>query len=137
MNRSLFQANFLTNIRSSSEYYEDLQKRSKLRTLENLSIGDFGVAKYNEDDRWYRARVIAHGENEQISIVFIDFGNMGTIFNDEFYPLDRSFAELPAQAVACTLSEVTQHIETLFSMIISYCFLSSSGISSYQRRWQR
>ena len=98
-------------IRSFSEHYEDLQKRSKLRALEGLSIGDFGVAKYSEDNRWYRARVLTAEEGDRIKIVFIDFGNMETIFNDEFYPLDRSFAELPAQVVACTLSEVTDHIE--------------------------
>ena len=74
--------------------------------MENLSIGDFGVAKYSEDQRWYRARLILSQQDNQIRIVFIDFGNIETKFLDEFFPLYRSFTDLPAQVVACTLSEV-------------------------------
>jgi len=74
--------------------------------LENVSIGDFGVAKYSEDDRWYRARLLMCEGDNQIRIVFIDFGNIETKFMNEFFPLDKLYTDLPAQAIACTLSEV-------------------------------
>jgi hypothetical protein len=70
--------------------------------LENVSIGDFGVAKFSEDDRWYRARLLTSEENNRIRIVFIDFGNIEI----EFFPLDKLYTDLPAQAIACSLSEV-------------------------------
>jgi hypothetical protein len=86
--------------------------------LENVSIGDFGVAKYSEDDRWYRARLLGCEENNQIRIVFIDFGNIETKFMHEFFPLDKLFIELPAQAIACTLSEVRKIEIFLFFMMM-------------------
>ncbi len=89
-----------------SNFYNHLEQTNSLMPLENVSIGDFGVAKYSEDDRWYRARLLGCEENNQIRIVFIDFGNIETKFIHEFFPLDKLFIELPAQAIACSLSEV-------------------------------
>ena len=74
--------------------------------LENVSIGDFGVAKFSEDNKWYRARLLMCEERNKIKIVYIDFGNIETKFIHEFYPLDKLYTDLPAQAIACTLSEV-------------------------------
>jgi hypothetical protein len=91
---------------SSSDYYNNLEQSNRLKPLENISIGDFGVAKYSEDGRWYRARLLMLEENDQIRIVFIDFGNIETKFFNEFFPLDKLYTDLPAQAIACTLSEV-------------------------------
>lgn len=91
---------------TSSEYYNGLEQQNKLLPLDNISIGDFGVAKYSDDARWYRARVVMSEEHNQIRIVFIDFGNIETKHVKEFFPLDRSYTDLPAQAVACSLSEV-------------------------------
>jgi hypothetical protein len=44
--------------------------------------------------------------HEQIKIVFVDFGNIEIKSIKDFFPLDKSFTELPTQAVACSLSEV-------------------------------
>lgn len=89
-----------------SDYYDDLEKSNQLIALENVSIGDFGVAKYSEDDRWYRARTIRREGHEQIQIVFVDFGNIEVKSIKDFYPLHRPFTDLPAQAIGCSLSEV-------------------------------
>ncbi|CAF4453483.1 unnamed protein product, partial [Rotaria magnacalcarata] len=37
------------------DYYNQLEVNNQLMPLENIAIGDFGVAKYSEDNRWYRA----------------------------------------------------------------------------------
>ncbi|CAF3518390.1 unnamed protein product [Rotaria socialis] len=87
------------------DYYSSLEQSNKLMPLENIGIGDFGVAKYNEDDHWYRARVLHCEENDNIRIVFIDFGNIEKINIHDFFPLDKLYTDLPAQAIACTLSE--------------------------------
>jgi len=87
------------------DYYNNLEQSNHLMPLENVSIGDFGVAKYSEDDRWYRARLLMCEENNQIRIVFIDFGNIETKDIREFFPLDKLYTDLPAQAIACTLSD--------------------------------
>lgn len=74
--------------------------------LENIAIGDFGVVKYSEDDHWYRARLIMCEGHDQIKIVFVDFGNIEIKSINEFFPLHKSFTDLPARAIGCSLSEV-------------------------------
>jgi hypothetical protein len=91
-----------------------LEKANKLMPLENVSIGDFGVAKYSEDGRWYRARLLMCEENNRIRIVFIDFGNIETKFIHEFFPLDKLHTDLPAQAIACSLSGVRKKKRNVF-----------------------
>lgn len=89
-----------------SDFYNNLEQTNSLLPLENVSIGDFGVAKYSEDKRWYRARLLMCEEHNQIKIVFIDFGNIETKYMHDFFPLDKLYTDLPAQAIACTLAEV-------------------------------
>jgi hypothetical protein len=89
-----------------SDYYNDLEKTNQLNSLENVCIGDFGVAKYHEDDRWYRARLIMREGHDQIKIVFVDFGNIEIKSIDDFFPLNHLFTHLPAQAIGCSLSKV-------------------------------
>lgn len=71
----------------SSKFYERSEQAGQLKPLENVSIGDFGVAKYNDDNRWYRARLLTAEEHNQIKIVYIDFGNIETKYIDEFFSL--------------------------------------------------
>lgn len=112
----------------SSDYYDDLDKSNQLMSLENVSIGDFGVAKYSEDNRWYRARLIMREGHEQIKIVFVDFGNIEIKSIKDFFPLYKSFTDLPAQAIACSLSEVCRKLwvfffERLSSIVFARLFL--------------
>jgi hypothetical protein len=92
-----------------SDYYNDLENSKQLIPLTNLAIGDFGVAKYSDDNRWYRARLITCEEHDSIKIVFVDFGNIEIKSINDFYPLHKLFTDLPAQAIACSLSEVRRH----------------------------
>jgi hypothetical protein len=90
--------------------------------LQNISIGDFCVARFSEDQLWYRARVVLNNGMELISknsnldfisdesvlIVFIDYGNSESKPPNEIYPLLESLARLPSMTVACTLNEVSE-----------------------------
>lgn len=90
----------------SSDFYTDLESSNQLIPIENIAIGDFGVAKFSEDNRWYRARLITCEGHNQIKIVFVDFGNIEIKSIKEFFPLHKLFTELPAQAIGCSLCEV-------------------------------
>ncbi len=46
--------------------------------------------------------------HEQIKIVFVDFGNIEIKSIKAFFPLYKLFTDLPAQAIACSLSHVCQ-----------------------------
>ncbi len=108
MNLSKFQRNkmIIINYLFYSDYYNSLEKSNQLMPLEKIAIGDFGVAKYSEDNRWYRARLIMCEGQDQIKIVFVDFGNIEVKSITEFFPLYKLFTDLPAQAIACSLSQV-------------------------------
>ncbi|CAF3645620.1 unnamed protein product [Rotaria sp. Silwood1] len=93
-------------------YYNDLETSHQLIPLENIAIGDFGVAKYSEDNRWYRARLITCEEHDQIKIVFVDFGNIEIKSINEFFPIHKLFIDLPAQAIGCSLSEAFPRSQT-------------------------
>jgi len=84
-----------------NHFYKNFVETS--RPLENVSIGDFCATRFSEDGLWYRARV-AMNKTNSIHIVFIDYGNSEEKSPEEIYPLDESFAQLPAMAVACTLT---------------------------------
>ena len=89
-----------------SAFYSDQEAFNRFNPLENMATGDFGVAKYSDDDHWYRAWVVKREGSDQIRIVYIDFGNIATKSLNEFFLIERRFTEIPAQAIACTLSEV-------------------------------
>ena len=99
-----------------SKYYNSAQRSNRLQSRKQVAIGDFGVTQFGEDNSWYRARVVSHEENDQIKVLDIDSGNLESKFIDEFFPLDRKFADLPTQAIACTLSQVG--LELCFQMKI-------------------
>ncbi|CAF3515625.1 unnamed protein product [Adineta steineri] len=93
--------------------------------LQNISIGDFCVARFSEDHLWYRARVVLNN-NASVLIVFIDYGNSESKPPNEIYPLIEPLARLPAMTVACTLNEAfpsndnfwTQEATDVFNMIV-------------------
>ncbi|UJR14739.1 hypothetical protein I4U23_001731 [Adineta vaga] len=93
--------------------------------LQNISIGDFCVARFSEDHLWYRARVVLNND-ESVLIVFIDYGNSESKPPNEIYPLTESLARLPAMTVACTLHEAfpsnqnfwTPEATDAFSMLV-------------------
>jgi len=90
--------------------YDTLEKSNQLVLPETIEIGDFGVAKCSEDQQWHRARVIMCEGVDQIRIVFIDFGFMEVKSVGQFFPLDKYFTSLPAQAIACSLSEASPQV---------------------------
>ena len=77
--------------------------------LQNIATGDFGVVKGSRDNVWYRSRLIMREGCDQIKIVLIDLGYIEVKFMNEFLSLHKLFTELPAQAIGCSLSEVSEH----------------------------
>ena len=70
------------------------------------SVGAYGCAKFSQDGCWYRCKVIditASG----VQLFFIDYGNKDCVSNDSVYRLDEQFASVPAQAVQCSLANIS------------------------------
>ncbi len=67
-----------------------------------LSDSDACVAKFSEDDQWYRAQVQSICEDFLV-ILFVDYGNTETTTRDKMQPLRQVFAQRPPFAVPCAL----------------------------------
>ena len=67
--------------------------------------GDFVLSLYS-DDSWYRAKVMDAGNEGNIQVYFIDFGNTEWIAPDKLVMCPESYLELPCQAIACSLANV-------------------------------
>ena len=72
--------------------------------ISNPQIGSACCAKF-EDDAWYRAKVLNIKEN-QISVLFVDFGNSATVALSEVKSLTSMFISQPPFAFYCCLGGV-------------------------------
>lgn len=89
-------------------YYENVRLRSELVLLKRPQVGQMCVAKYAENDQWYRALVKEISESQRtVRVFFIDYGN------DELMPVDgnllllnEQFRHFPAMAVRCCLDGI-------------------------------
>ncbi|CAF1252283.1 unnamed protein product [Adineta steineri] len=84
------------------EYFSNLDKNSHYRP----SPGDFCVAMYTEDARWYRARIIRYISDQICEVFYIDYGNMEELPIDLVHEISSDFTRLPARAIACTIAEI-------------------------------
>ncbi|XP_078698177.1 RING finger protein 17-like isoform X3 [Branchiostoma floridae x Branchiostoma belcheri] len=64
------------------------------------------VAKYEEDDLWYRAQVVDLPGNKQVDITYVDFGNSARVTCSQLKKIPDKFLKLPVQAVPCVLADV-------------------------------
>ncbi|XP_063533719.1 uncharacterized protein LOC134744016 [Cydia strobilella] len=68
--------------------------------------GELVAAQYR-DAQWYRARVICSTPPDQnVEVMYIDYGNVLSVKENEIMELEPRFTVLPAQAVLCRLAGV-------------------------------
>ena len=71
--------------------------------LETVAVGGFCVAKYLEDDGWYRAQILKTVSVSQVEVQFIDYGNADKVNVSTLRKLRPEFSGLKSQAVQCAL----------------------------------
>ena len=69
----------------------------------NPVIGAFCAALFSQDHQWYRAKIIKVFSNQQVEVIFVDYGNSEVISLSATRELTSEFFSLPNQAVQCTL----------------------------------
>lgn len=85
----------LTN--SLQTYYSSSGEQAK-----NVAIGMPVVARFSEDDAWYRA-VVTGVNQDKVSVTFVDYGNSDTVFMDAIRVVAQEFFHLPCQALLCSI----------------------------------
>lgn len=70
-------------------------------------VGGICMAKFSEDDQWYRAKVLKRQQGK-VDVFFIDYGNKDVVADDRLRPLDPTLNTqvVAAQAVECRLAHL-------------------------------
>ena len=83
-------------LEKSLEYFCGDQRETD---VEKIKPGDVYLAKYQEEDVWYRARVVSVSANAaEITVNFIDFGNNEVVRASDIAVAPRDLFEMPPQA---------------------------------------
>lgn len=111
---------FWCSLLDSADQLEDLMdlidaQYNSLDTkpLRDIKTGCGCVAKYSEDNRWYRA-VIKNFESETDSceVLFVDYGNTEIVKSSEVKMIEPELCVLPAQAIECRLHNIPDTISS-------------------------
>lgn len=73
--------------------------------IEDMKKGLLCVAKYPEDEQWYRARVVSHDENGT-QVIYIDYGNSAV--STEIHTIPEDLASIPLLSRKCCLELPSQ-----------------------------
>ncbi|XP_052774771.1 uncharacterized protein LOC128213245 isoform X2 [Mya arenaria] len=87
-------------------YSETTDKRLNLNTAKEGDV----VAALSSDESWYRASVIKR-DGENVTVMFVDYGNTETVTLENVRKLTKEFATLPVQGVAVCLGGVQPSTE--------------------------
>ena len=91
-----------TVMATMADYYNE-----HIKPMSSVAIGTTVAAQYSEDGSWYRAKIL-DVNNDNISVLFIDYGNGEVVTMDKIQPIDDQFISLPAQAIHCSITGHTQ-----------------------------
>lgn len=81
-----------------------LSGRAKPPTASEIMVGCIYVVQYQEDSRWYRARVLGvNTTQQQCEVFFVDYGNTELVPLSCVRNAEDRFCELPPQSFECEL----------------------------------
>ena len=91
--------------------FDEISERMQAYCNENNRVPKefktgFGcLAKYTQDDQWYRSEII-EVLNDSVKVSFIDYGNTDIVLFENTRVVGEEFASLPATSVKCCLHDV-------------------------------
>jgi len=92
-----------------TEYYRTAFISFKSKEEAKFCVGLFCAAFYEADEKWCRAKVIDWNEDndrDQVSIQYVDYGNMALVHFSMLQPMRSEFANLPVCATKCSLAMI-------------------------------
>ena len=69
-----------------------------------FQVGAPLLAKFSEDQLWYRAEVLSHNDPDSIEVLFVDYGNSETVSVSATRSMPSQFLTLRRQAVTFRLA---------------------------------
>ena len=143
---------FVSQVVSPSDFYSQLQSSainidtlsteiekhcssSEARKVTSPRPGMPILAKFSEDQCWYRALIKATPARDECTVSFVDFGNSETVKLTNVRELPPKLINLPAQAFRCTLfgffADSSPEVTSLFMDLVLEdsirCFVKSTS----------
>lgn len=72
----------------------------------SLQVGMPCVALFEEDEMFYRAKLVSFKDNFHMEVFFVDFGNAALVHVRHLREMQQEFMSLPFQAFECMLCEL-------------------------------
>lgn len=98
----------------------------KTKEIEKVEIGLACAVKYDEDNEWYRAKILKIN-GEQILCSYVDFGNTQEVKKNVIRELNEKFIQLPPQAIECCLFGFENQNQSLDSARVQLEMLCESS----------
>ena len=102
-------------IQGYSEHCEHQPIDKPTKVHQKWSIGEVGIAKWVEDDVWYRAKILDIGDEGLYTVIFIDYGNESEVGENNFVmtvsdvPFDEQKDENVEELSMLSTSPKSQH----------------------------
>jgi tudor domain-containing protein 1/4/6/7 len=118
---------FLEFEKELQTYYDDVRLRSEFVLLKKPQLGQMCVAKYAEDNQWYRALIKDISESQKhVRVFFVDYGNEEVMQVDgNLLLINEQFKLFPFMAVRCCLDGVkpsTQAFDLQMSEVADFMY---------------
>ncbi|XP_031212590.1 tudor domain-containing protein 15 isoform X2 [Mastomys coucha] len=68
------------------------------------------VAKHSRDGKWYRAAILTQASEQEVEVIFVDYGNRERVFIKDLCAMNPHFLALEAQAFRCCLNYLVEPI---------------------------
>lgn len=70
------------------------------------NVGSSCVAKYTEDGKWYRSKILKVMDKNLVEVLLLDYGYTDVLNTSELLPLTKEFMQDKAFAIRCHLANV-------------------------------
>lgn len=82
---------------------DQVQAASNNKPLSSPVVDQACIAKFSEDEAWYRAQITSISDSE-VMVLFVDFGNSSSVTRSDILEISEELSRIPPLAVPCKLS---------------------------------
>ncbi|XP_063433954.1 uncharacterized protein LOC134715596 isoform X2 [Mytilus trossulus] len=63
------------------------------------------IAKFSEDEQWYRAEIIS-SKGDDLEVLFVDYGNTETVLKSSAKSIKKQYYSMPVQGIKCSMNNL-------------------------------
>lgn len=103
--------NFYIQLKTSQNEFRDMMTdvqtayTGRPSTSSTIPIGASVIAEFHEDTILYRATVVEN-KHPKYKVQYVDFGNISLVDNRKIWQVEKTFMNLPIQAIKCGISNL-------------------------------